>query len=128
MRTDTSSSQGRPTAGLHWWRQVIDPAEEEFVRSTCPQGARTILPVCADYQRQVAWSSRYHIHACFTCDRWWQAHGTSRPSRAAPMTSGSGSPSPHATPSHASSLTWQQRRLRRRKAERWTPCGCARRW
>ena len=78
MRTNASSSQEHPTAGLRWWRQVIDPAEEEFLRTTCPQGTRTILPVCADCQRQVAWSSRFHTHACFTCDRWLTGSCTRR--------------------------------------------------
>ncbi len=71
MYTNTpSSDRARPATALRWWRQVIDPAEEEFLRTTCPRGTRTILPVCARCQRQVAWSARFHTHACFNCDRW----------------------------------------------------------
>ena len=68
--TNTSPTRAPKTAGLSWWRQVIDPAEAEFLRTTCPQGTRTILPVCARCQRQVMWSPRYHTHACVTCDAW----------------------------------------------------------
>ena len=73
MYTSTPSTRARQTAELSWWRQVIDPAEAEFLRTTCPQGTSTILPVCARCQRQVVWSSRFHTHACFTCDRWLTA-------------------------------------------------------
>ena len=71
MHTATPSpDRERHRTELHWWRQVIDPAEAEFLRTTCPQGTRTILPVCARCQRQVAWSPAFHTHACFACDRW----------------------------------------------------------
>lgn len=73
MRTTTPSPARERHTGLHWWRQVIDPAEEEFLRTTCPEGTRTIVPICTRCQRQVTWSPRYHTHACFTCDRWLTA-------------------------------------------------------